>query len=178
MESGKSREPCIRWGCRCPHGRGHFLGVWPILEGSLSPMSSRVLLVPSMQQYNSSFLTRSILCHTIYIVVFFFCTEFCRCTTVPRYLPSRWQLGITRSQPFAAGTRPSTTTGWRSPETGLAGGSGMPSSRLPRDRSFKYRLICSEFQKVSYSVSVKIAFSALTLLVGCQEEHPACKKIE
>jgi len=29
-ESGGSREPRIRWQCRCPKVKGQFWGVWPI----------------------------------------------------------------------------------------------------------------------------------------------------
>jgi len=29
-----------------------------------------------------------------------------------------------------------------------------------------------------HHTALQLAFNALTLLIGCQEEHPACKKIE
>ena len=84
--------------------------------------------------------------------LFFFCTEFYRCTTVRRYLPSRWRLGTMRWQPSRAGTTLNTITGCRSLETGRAGGSGMPRSRSPRSQSFRFRLTCSEFLKVTCTV--------------------------
>ena len=40
------------------------------------------------------------------------------------------------------------------------------------------RLVLEYHFKISLSVLVHFSFSALTLLVGSQEEHPACKNIE
>jgi len=30
MLTGCVQGTCIRWRCKCPYGKGHFWGVWPI----------------------------------------------------------------------------------------------------------------------------------------------------
>ena len=51
-----------------------------------------------------------------------------------------------------------------------------PENIICHNTGNEYQLICSSVY-LSISQSVLYAFSALTLLVGCQEEHPARKNL-
>jgi len=61
---------------------------------------------------------------------------------------------------------------WNSP----AGHHVVPGKHRPRyEDSLLGFIVADCFQ---FKLCYKLAFSALTLLVGRQEEHPACKKFE
>ena len=54
-----------------------------------------------------------------------------------------------------------------------------PSVCASMDLHYGRRVCCCEPAGRKYrSIAARLAFSALPLLVGRQEEHPACKKIE
>jgi len=65
--------------------------------------------------------------------------------------------------------------GWpESSEAGISASSYMPSDRWYD--VFLWNVLCMCFVRyVGYEILDTVAFSALTLLVGRQEGHPACK---
>ena len=54
----------------------------------------------------------------------------------------------------------------------------MPSVQLMLIACFSYVFLYVVVLSPSFTYSIQLAFSALTLLVGRHEGHPACKKLE